>query len=147
MVVFRDEQLALQQWLTGWQLYASDPPGALREWLDGEYLPYGIHGIWGHQPGVDAWQLQLMLAEVDGAEWFSRHSSLRGPREDMIAVYNGLPCIHIEVQLMFKARGRRPKDELDFRAAVPLMNAESKRWLRDSLRLLHPDGYPWLETL
>jgi aminoglycoside-2''-adenylyltransferase len=28
VVAFRDDQLAVQRWLAGWRLYASDPPAA-----------------------------------------------------------------------------------------------------------------------
>jgi hypothetical protein len=49
VMVYRDEQLSLQCWLHTWQLFAADPPGTLRPWADHEYLPRGIHGIWGHR--------------------------------------------------------------------------------------------------
>ena len=48
IVIFRDEQIAAQQYLAGWELYAADPPGTLRQWNAGEYLPFGIHDIWGY---------------------------------------------------------------------------------------------------
>lgn len=148
VVVYRDEQLNVQRWLNAWQLYAADPPGELRKWHQDEYLPYGIHDIWGHRTGSTAWELQLMLAEVEGNEWFSRRNSMiRGRREDLITEYNGVPCIRIEVQLMYKARNPRPKDVLDFLACHPLMGTEAMQWLRDSLRLLHPEGHVWLDAL
>ncbi len=148
VVIFRDQQLQLQRWLDGWCLFAADPPGALRLWQPDEYLPFGIHDIWGYRQGADAWQIQWMLAEVDGDEWFYRkNAQIRGKRSDLIAHYKGLPCTRIEVQLMFKAKGRRPRDEQDFQAALPLMSSAAKIWLRDSLRLLYPDGHPWLADL
>jgi hypothetical protein len=113
-----------------------------------EYLPFGIHDIWGHRTGAQAWELQVMLAEVDGNEWFSRRNALiRGQRNDLIAVYGGIPCVRVEVQLLYKAKGRRPKDELDFEACLPLLNASAKQWLIDNLRLAHPEGHAWIERL
>ncbi|MEP7293781.1 MAG: amino acid transporter [Chloroflexota bacterium] len=148
VVIFRDQQLQAQTWLQGWQLYAADPPGTLREWLDGEVLPFGIHDIWAHRSNVEAWQFQFMVAESEGDEWFSRRSSaIRGKRDDLFAEYNGVPCVRIEVQLMYKAKGRRPKDVLDFHAAAPRLSAEAKQWLKDALGLLYPDGHPWLDML
>ena len=148
VLVFRDEQLSLQHWLEDWLLYAADPPGTLRPWLANEYLPYGIHDIWGHRTGVPAWQLQIMLAEIEGDEWVSRrHPLIRGPRDTLLAVYHGLPCVRVEVQLMYKARSRRPKDEVDFQACLPLLPVEAKRWLHDQLCLLYPEGHPWIERL
>ena len=146
--IFRDEQLAAQAWLDDWLLYAADPPGALRLWHPNEYLPMGIHDIWGHRPGVDAWQFQIMLQEVAGDEWFSRRDpAIRGKRRDLIQVYNGVPCIRIEVQFYYKAKGQRAKDEVDFDACLPHLSTEAKTWLRDSLERQYPAGHDWLEAL
>jgi hypothetical protein len=148
VVVFRGDQLKCQRWLAGWELYAADPPGTLRKWRKDEFLPFGVHDIWGYKPPSDSWQLQLMLAEVDGDDWYNRRNPLiRGRRDDLIVEYNGLPCIRIEVQLMYKSKGLRPKDELDFQAALPRMSAASKRWLKNALLILYPDRHPWLEAL
>ena len=148
VVMFRDDQLSVQQWLNGWQLYAADPPGTLREWLGGEYLPLGVHDIWAHRPDVEAWQFQLMVAEVDGEEWFSRrNAAIRGQRDDLFAEYGGQPCVRIEVQLLYKAKGRRPKDVLDFHAAAPRLDAQARSWLIEGLNLLYSEGHPWLVML
>lgn len=148
IVVFRDEQLLLQRWLAGWQLYAADPPEGLRPWKENEYLPFGIHDIWGHQHVAQAWHLQIMLSEVEGNEWFSRQSPLiRGPRSDLLVAYHDIPCVRVEVQLLYKARHHLPKDEQDFQACLPLLSTEAKQWLRDNIRMLYPEGNKWLKFL
>jgi hypothetical protein len=85
VAVYRDEQHRLQRRLTGWHLYAADPPGTLRQW-----------------------------------------------RAD---------------ELLYKARNNRPKDDLDFRACLPLLSADARQWLEHHLRLLYPEGHRWLEWL
>ena len=148
IVIYRDEQLGVQAWLNNWKLYAADPHGTLRLWNKEEYLGYGIHDIWGHQVGSQAWQLQIMLVEVEGDQWFSRHNPIiRGRREDLIAVYNGIPCVRIEIQLLYKAKNHRPKDNQDFHACLPNMSLEARRWLAQKLLLLHPQGHDWLKAL
>jgi hypothetical protein len=148
IVIFRDEQHQVQHWLADWLLYAADPPGTLRLWSPDEYLSYGIHDIWGHRNGAAAWQLQLMMLESEGSDWFSRRDRrIRGQRDDLIVRYNGLPCVRIEVQLLYKAKGCRPKDTLDFQTSLPLLSGEAKRWLRESLRLAHPEGHIWMQSL
>jgi hypothetical protein len=148
VLVFRVDQLHCQQWLAGWDLFAADPPGTLRPWLSGEQLPIGIHDIWGHRVGSEAWELQLMLAETEGDEWFSRRSPLiRGWREDLFVNYNGLPCLRVEVQLLYKAKSARPKDEVDFQAALPLLSGDAREWLRRNLWLAHPEGHAWIDRL
>lgn len=148
VVVFRDEQLLAQRWLRGWQLFAAEPPGTLRPWAGGEELPYGIHDIWGVVAGGDAWQLQLMLLETTEGEWFSRRDPrVRGRRRDLIVSYGGVPCLRVEVQLFYKAKSPRPKDERDFEACLPLLDAPARIWLREHIRLLYSDGHPWLSQL
>jgi hypothetical protein len=147
-VVFRDDQGHLQRWLSAWRLYAADPPGTLRSWLDSEYLAPPIHDIWGHQRDVAAWQLQIMLVDIAGDEWISRHNpQIRGPRDTLLVSYNGIPCVRIEVQLLYKARGARPKDQADFAACLPRLDPLAKQWLIDGIHSRYPDGHPWLAAL
>lgn len=148
VVVFRDEQLLVQRWLRGWRLFAADPPGTLRPWGEGEELLYGAHDIWGVGAGADAWQLQLMLLETAGNEWFSRRDRrVRGRRDDLIVRYGGLPCLRIEVQLFYKAKQPRPKDEQDFEVCLPLLDPGARAWLRDQLALVYAEAHPWLRAL
>jgi hypothetical protein len=148
IVIFRDDQHRLHHWLVGWRLYAADPPGTLRLWDASEWLQVGIHDIWCHHANAHAWQLQIMLTETDGNDWVSRrHPMIRGSRNDLLVSYGHIPCIRIEVQLLYKAKGNREKDQRDFHACLPLLTAEAKEWLMQALRLAHPEGHAWLEFL
>lgn len=148
VLVYRDTQLQLQRWLPEWQLFAADPPGTLRTWIDNEYLPYGIHDIWGHRVQAQTWELQVMLAEVEQNQWFMRkHPEIRGQRDDLLVPYRGIPCVRVEVQLLYKSRGLRPKDTCDFRACLPWLSADARQWLRYQLQRLFPAGHAWLEDL
>lgn len=89
-----------------------------------------------------------MLAEVEGDEWVSRWSRLiRGQRSELLVAYHSIPCVRIEVQLLYKARNQRPKDDLDFRTCLPLLGPQAKQWLKGHLRQLHPEGHSWLTLL
>jgi hypothetical protein len=148
ILIFRDQQLAAQAWLGDWCLYAADPPGHLRRWNEGEFLNLGIHDIWAHRPEVDAWQFQLMVAEHDADGWFFRKDpAIRGPRDELLTRYGGVPCVRIELQLFYKARSARPKDDQDFEACLPLLSSASKARLASMIRQLFPDGHPWLARL
>jgi hypothetical protein len=148
IIIFRDDQAELQEWLTDWCLYAADPPGTLRVWNAPEWLAYGIHDIWCHQSNSLAWQLQIMLIETEIEEWVSRrHPLIRGPRDALLVEYNQVPCIRIEVQLLYKAKGKREKDTQDFQACLPKLTWEAKAWLKQALLLAHPEGHPWQALL
>ena len=148
IIIYRDDQHHLHDWLTNWSLYAADPPGTLRAWGATEWLNPGIHDIWGHQADAQAWQLQMMLVETAGDAWVSRrHPMIRGSRADLIVDYRQIPCIRIEVQLLYKAKGNRAKDWHDFHACLPRLTVDAKAWLKQALHLAHPEGHLWHEFL
>jgi hypothetical protein len=148
IILFRENQAHVHSWLPDWCLYAADPPGTLRLWNAPEWLPYGIHDIWCHHANASAWQLQMMLIESDGDEWVSRrHPMIRGPRNELIVDYHHIPCIRIEVQLLYKAKGQRAKDWQDFLACLPKLTDDAKAWLKQALLLAHPEAHPWHDLL
>ncbi len=148
VVIFRDQQLAVQSHLENWQLYAADPPGHLRRWNRGEFLPEGIHDIWGHRQGVNQWELQLMVQEVSGGRWYYRRDRrVSGDVAEFVEEYEGWPCIKIELQLLYKSKGLRPKDEDDFQRCLPLLDQGRKQRLSSHLSMVYPDGHPWLTKL
>jgi hypothetical protein len=81
-------------------------------------------------------------------EWISRRGSkIRDPHDTLLVDYNGLPCVRIEVQLLYKARGARPKDQTDFAACLSQLDPLAKQWFIDELTVLCSDGHPWLPAL
>lgn len=148
IVVLRHDQIALQSWLHGWTLHAADPPGTLRPWEAGEALPEGVHDIWGRREGRNAWEMQIMIQESDGVAWyFRRDRRVHGMVSDLAQRIRGLPCLRIDLQLLFKSKGIRDKDELDFREALPLLGPGQRHTLAGWLRIVYPAGHPWLSHL
>ncbi|MDN3240788.1 nucleotidyltransferase domain-containing protein [Glycomyces tritici] len=148
ILLLRRDQLAAQQALPGWEWWAADPPGVLRPWAVGEILPARVHDVWC-RPSADApWRLQFMLDESDGEDWVSRHHPrIRRPLKDIGFVNaDGIPYLAPEIQLMYKANGARPKDELDFAAMLPKLEAPQRRWLREAMALAYGER-PWMARL
>ncbi|HEY8982990.1 MAG TPA: amino acid transporter [Streptomyces sp.] len=146
VLLLRRDQLAAQQALDGWELWAADPPGRLRPWVQGEVLGSDVHDIWC-RPGPGApWRLQLMLDESSesGAEWMSRRdSSVRRAVASLGAVSpDGLPYLRPEVQLYYKAGDPRPKDELDFAAALAVLDGVQRGWLAEAITRTYGE-HPW----
>ncbi len=149
IVVLRPDQVEVQNWFRNWRLYAAaPPPGMLRPWEPNEMLPIGIHDVWGHRDSSRAWELQIMIQETDGNSWyFRRDHRVRGSVDDLAMDVRGVPCLRMDLQLLFKSREPRAKDESDFRELLPVLPNAQRELLAYWLALMNPDGHPWLTAL
>jgi hypothetical protein len=149
VLLLRPDQLAVQRVLPGWEWHASDTPGTLRPWRPGEQLPAEVHDIWC-RPGADQpWRIQVMLDKSWAGDWVSRRDQrVRRPVTSLgSATADGIPYLAPEIQLFYKARSRRPKDEVDFDVALPILTQSQQQWLADALRLAHGADHPWLARI
>ncbi|GLW99081.1 amino acid transporter [Microtetraspora sp. NBRC 16547] len=145
--VLRRDQLAVRALLADWDVYAADPPGELRPWPVDEPLPPHVHDIWVREHPGGPWRFQLMLEEADGDEWvYRRDARIRCPLASVGISAQGFLRLTPEIQLLFKARGTRPKDELDFEQVLPHLTREQADWLREALATEH-GRHPWQERL
>ncbi|MGW2672423.1 nucleotidyltransferase domain-containing protein [Streptomyces sp. NPDC001272] len=136
VLVLRAHQHAVQRALPGWEWWVADPPGRLRPWQPGEYLRLGVHDVWC-RPGPDGpWRIQVMLDESHEDLWVSRRCALvhRPLAELGTVTADGVPYLAPEVQLFYKAREPRPKDEEDFAAVLPLLRPAQRAWLVKAIR-------------
>ncbi len=78
---------------------------------------------------------------------FRRDRRISRPLGEVILRTRGeLPYLAPEVQLLFKAKDMRPKDEKDLEAALPLLSQRRRRWLDRAISEARPD-HPWLLRL
>jgi hypothetical protein len=151
--ILRRDQRAVRASLAAWDLQAALPrprpeSWPFRPWRLGEEIDPRIHDIWCRPAKSAPWRVQLMLADSDGADWlYRRDPRLRRPLARLgCRSADGLPYIAPEVQLLFKAKGPREKDEADFARVVPHMAPARRQWLRTSLALVQPE-HPWIGAL
>ena len=149
IVVLRPEQLPVQAWLgVDWYLAAADPPGTLRPWATGEKLPWRVHDVWARRAESRAWELQIMIQEADGEWWyFRRDDRVQGRVAELATIVNGLPCLRMDLQLLYKAKSARPRDEIDFQQLLPHLGEVERHTLAEWLRLTSPNGHHWIEAL
>ena len=148
IVVLRSQQLAVQAWFSDWTLAAADPPGSLRPWATGEKLSWRVHDIWAHRPDAAGWELQIMIQEDDATSWFYRRDDrVHGRVDDLIVMAGGVPCLRADLQLLFKAKSARPKDDMDFLQVLPILSPPERQTLWDWLDLTSPNGHPWMPAL
>lgn len=145
--VLRRDQFAIQRHLAGWDLQTA-AAGALRPWPPGADLGARVDSIWC-RPATDApWAVQIMFAASAGDEWrYRRQPTIVRPLDTLgLTTAEGLQYLAPEVQLLYKSRALRPKDEADFALVFPLLGAERARWLLAALGEVAPDHH-WVPAL
>lgn len=145
IALLRRDHVAARHLLEGWDCHVADPAGTLRPWPMEEVLPDRAHDIWIRENPEGPWRFQLMLDELDGEDWvYRRDPRIRRPLAKVTVA--GEKRIAPEIQLLYKSKGMRPKDELDFAEVLPLLSDAQRRWLDDALALEY-GAHPWRERL
>ena len=144
---FREDAPALRRAIGGWDVHVADPPGTLRRWAVGEPLPPHAHGAWVRERAGTPWRFQCLLDEREGDSWvYRRDARIRRPVASLTWERDGVRHLAPEIQLLYKSKDRRPKDETDFREALPRLDGARRLWLADALRRTDP-AHAWLPLL
>lgn len=138
--IVRADAPRLFELLTDWDIHlASD--GVLTPWdgrpVDGDLAD--VVNLWC-RPTADApWALDVLIGEGDSGEWIYKRdwSVRRGWDDTVLRTSDGVPYLAPEVQLLFKSRSARPKDEVDAGAVVPALVADRRSWLANQLPADH----------
>ena len=147
----RRDQLAVREHLHDWDLrsfrYYSDPSD-LTPWKHGEWVNSRDRSVWCRPAANSPWTLEIMLLDMLEDEWIFRHApAVTLPLARMERrTSSGIPYLAPELALLFKAGVMRPKDEEDFRVALPLMDADARRWLANAILAVNP-RHLWLNYL
>lgn len=116
-----------------------------------DVLPEDGEQVWlraGADADADApWECDILLGPGTPDEWhYKRDPSIRMPMASAVWERDGIRYLQPEIQLLYKAKGLRAKDDADFAAALPLLDERRRRWLADGLTQTIPD-HPWLTRL
>ena len=144
--LLRSDWAAVQHHLRGWELYLAH--GVLDPWLPGEPPPPDVNDVWCRPVGGTSWAFQLMFNPGTDDAWASkRNTTITRPMAQAVRrTGDGIPYLAPELQLLMKAKGRRPKDDADFANVVGTLDDEARAWLRSALGRVHPD-HDWLTEL
>lgn len=149
----RRDQQEIRALLPGWDVqeaHPATPPGSwpFHEWERGALLSPEVHDIWCRPKKTDPWAIQLMVTETQNEQWiFRRNTQIRGSLSTLGYVTNeGIPYLAPEIQLLYKAKSLRSKDEADFTRVLPSLDQRSRQWLTQTLAIVHPH-HPWLLQL
>ncbi|MGE0660764.1 MAG: hypothetical protein AB7O63_14805 [Reyranellaceae bacterium] len=149
VLVLRRDQLAVRDFFADWDCEVSDPPGTLRPWPPGETLRHGVHDVWCRRAPGEKWQLRLMVDEADDDRWRTRRDAriTRPLAEIGRSRDDGVPFLAPEIQLYYKANRPRPKDQFDFDAVLPVLDAGQRAWLARAIATSLGRRHRWLEKL
>jgi Aminoglycoside-2''-adenylyltransferase len=81
---------------------------------------------------------EVLLASAVGAFWVHHRGvrCVRRPLAEITCHRDGIPFLAPEVLLLFKSRSKTDRDRRDVQTALPVLNAEQRSWLRDTLEHL-----------
>ena len=153
--VLRRDQHAVRMALDGWDVQeanrtmeVSPETWPFRPWVRDSALSSGVHDIWCRPRPEAPWALQLMIADTENDDWlFRRMPHIRRPIASIgRRTQGGIPYIAPEIQLLYKAKEPRGKNEADFLHALPYLDRASRQWLSRALAITHP-GHAWLNAL
>ena len=107
-----------------------------------------IEQIWCFDHAAGCWRADMMIEPGKPDLWVcKRAAALARPRSDMVArTADGIPYLNPAAVLLFKAKYRRPKDEVDFAGAAPKLPPGERHWLKLALAHVHP-GHDWIAAL
>jgi hypothetical protein len=138
--------------------------GAVRDALDGYAFEVAGDGhlwpldspafevmfqTWVSEPMTGVYRLDIFREPQRDGEWVCRRDeSIQLPYERAIRrTRDGIPYLAPEIALLFKAKHcAEPKNEADFGAALPLLDADAVDWLAGALARVHP-GHAWIGRL
>lgn len=153
--VLRSDLALLRRHLAGRLDVWTAAGGALRPLLPGDapdgaaddVLPQGCGQVWTRRAATEPWELDILLAPGSAQEWvYKRDLSLRMPMADALWERDGISYLQPEIQLLYKAKGLRAKDQVDFDNTLPHLDGRRRAWLSAALERTLP-GHPWLTDL
>jgi hypothetical protein len=138
VIIRRSDQELLRVLLPGWDIRVAHE-GTLEPWTASLKPPR--HGLWAREDPARGWEVEFLLAETDGDDWvYRRDNNVRLPLADVVLhTREGIPYLRPDLLLLNKSHRVRDRDELDFAAALPSLDANARVWLQERL----PPDHAW----
>lgn len=145
--IFRSDTAGVVASLSGWEFFEAKD-GVLSALALDAPPRAGVNSLWGKRANTAQWELEFMLDESDIESWvFRRDVRITRPLSRAIRRDpEGIAYLAPEIQLLYKARATRPKDQADFDQVVPHLAREPRIWLRESLMSVEPE-HAWISIL
>jgi hypothetical protein len=150
---WREDAQRFRAFFPTWEVWAPHPDLTGSDWPFVTWPhdappPAGIFQAWCRPDATAPWAFEVMLADHDAINWlFRRDPAITRPRQTIIHISaDGIPSLAPEIQLLYKAKQCRPKDEQDLRAALPMLGDAERAWLATALRRLYGE-HAWVKLV
>jgi hypothetical protein len=138
--VVRRDLAAVYAHLSGWDLHVASS-GHLAPWR-GERLTLERrqNNVWCRVAAGGPWALDVTINEGSAERWINRRDArLQVPwGSAVLFTVDGVPYLAPEIQLLFKSRDPRPRDEVDAAEVIPHLDERRRRSLAATLASDHP---------
>lgn len=143
--IFRSEQLALQQFLSGWS-FTKSVNGEVSEWRSGERLSLPIHEI--HANSSSGGAVEFLIAEGSDSHWiYRRDPTIIMPISSaVLALKTGMRVLAPEIVLLFKSKNPREHDQADFESVRSHLSKRQAQWLLGAINRADKD-HSWTAKL
>jgi hypothetical protein len=139
--ILRGDATALRGVLAGWDIQIA-ASGVLTPW-DGSAVATGSsqNNMWCRKAKGQPWCLDVTISDGDRERWiYRREPTLRVPWADAVLLTDQeIPYLAPELQLLFKSKNNRKKDDRDALEVIPALTTERRHRLRGFL----PRDHPW----
>jgi hypothetical protein len=136
---------ALPDVLVEWDLHIA-AAGSLEPW-EGGPLQASLHqnNVWCRRHLDGPWLLDVTIGEGHDEFWIYRRDPSLQVRwaQAVLQIPDGIPYLAPELQLLFKSKDRRDKNDTDARQVIPELDHERL----DQLARLLPTDHPWQELI
>ncbi|MCL2398362.1 MAG: hypothetical protein FWC91_01295 [Defluviitaleaceae bacterium] len=131
-------------------------PNCLPEMYKFDRLQGDIYSYKPHKWHVQNFEfIELEFDTREGNDYVVRENPrITRPLDKAILYRDGIPYLAPEIILFYKSDKyssespyAKPRTESDFKAIMPILPEESKKWLLDAIDATYPDGYEWLDGL
>lgn len=143
--VVRRDLSSLHAFLFRWDLHIA-AAGRLTPWR-GEQLEVDQHqnNVWCRLTADGPWLLDVTVGEGSDENWiYRRDPSVAVPWDvAVLRTTEGIPYLAPELQLLYKSKGLRSKDEVDAAEVIPSLGARQ----RELLARLLEHNHPWQRRL
>ncbi|PIK74688.1 nucleotidyltransferase domain-containing protein [Methylobacterium frigidaeris] len=111
-------------------------------------LPSDVWQLWGGDMRQGCWRVDMMMEPGTRDLWIYKHDqTIQMARPDAVRVgTTGIPYLAPINVMLFKAKHRREKDQIDFDLSRSKFSFDEKRRLAIWLDKLHP-GHEWIANL